>query len=70
MRIRSKQSPAPHYERPPQPRKRDYIQTSTPDDYYPLPGDRDHRALLAAQLHRDMLLAADPEWWAWREGDE
>ena len=35
-------------------------------DAYPQPGqvdNADYRALLAAQLHRDMLLAADPEWW-------
>ncbi len=51
------------YERPPLPRKRGYVQSGRGafDDAYPLPGDRDHRALLAEQLRHDRELTDLPD---------
>lgn len=71
-RLRSR-SNLPHYERPPRPRKSDYQQSGRGLlDAYPQAGQElaDWRAILNAQLERDMHLAADPEWWAASEGDE
>ncbi len=60
-RIRSRHSSRDFYVRPPMARKRDFIQSSAPNDYYPLPGDRDHRAILAELLRRDRELTDLPD---------
>ncbi len=74
-RLRSRRTPvvAPPYERLALSRKR-YGDSGRGafTDAYPQPGEVDQavRALRAAERHRDMLLAADPEWWAASESDE
>ncbi len=60
-RIRSRHSSRDFYQRPPLPRKSDFQQSSAPNDYYPLSGDHDHRALLAEQLRRDRELTDLPD---------